>query len=81
VVKTFSNLDVRRLFLLARPARTAHRSALAVAGDDAAAKDQVNRFVDRIGYDANRRRSARRQPAHRTRHRHPRPGVHRPRAN
>ncbi|MEU9455166.1 NAD(P)-binding domain-containing protein [Streptomyces sp. NPDC048277] len=52
VVKTFTNLDFRRLFLLARPAGAADRSALAVAGDDAEAKARVTDLLDAIGYDA-----------------------------
>ncbi|MFJ8106265.1 hypothetical protein [Streptomyces sp. NPDC096132] len=52
VVKTFANLDFRRLFTLARPAGVADRSAQAVAGDDPAAKAQVIAFLDAIGYDA-----------------------------
>ncbi|MGW2332179.1 NADPH-dependent F420 reductase [Streptomyces sp. NPDC001700] len=52
VVKTFSNVDFCRLFTLARPAGAADRSALAVSGDDATAKEQVIQFLDAIGYDA-----------------------------
>ncbi|MFC4498109.1 MULTISPECIES: NADPH-dependent F420 reductase [Streptomyces] len=52
VVKTFTNLDFRRLFTLARPVGAADRSALAVAGDDAEAKARVTDFLDVIGYDA-----------------------------
>ncbi|XUL86019.1 NADPH-dependent F420 reductase [Streptomyces galilaeus] len=52
VVKTFTNLDFRRLFTLARPAGAADRSALAVAGDDSEAKARVTGLLDAIGYDA-----------------------------
>ncbi|MFE2424365.1 NADPH-dependent F420 reductase [Streptomyces hokutonensis] len=52
VVKTFSNVDFHRLLISARPAGAADRSALAVAGDEAAAKAEVVRFLDAIGYDA-----------------------------
>jgi 8-hydroxy-5-deazaflavin:NADPH oxidoreductase len=52
VVKAFNNIDVRRLGLLARPAGSADRSALPIAGDDAAAKEQVTRLLDVFGYDA-----------------------------
>ncbi|MER5185464.1 NAD(P)-binding domain-containing protein [Streptomyces sp. NPDC002896] len=52
VVKTFSNIDFRRLFTLARAAGATDRSALAVAGDDEAAKLQVVGLLDALGYDA-----------------------------
>ncbi|WUB61107.1 NAD(P)-binding domain-containing protein [Streptomyces sp. NBC_00582] len=51
VVKTFANVDFLRLFTLARPAGAPDRSALAVAGDDPAAKAEVTGFLDVIGYD------------------------------
>ncbi|MGW4642377.1 NADPH-dependent F420 reductase [Sphaerisporangium sp. NPDC004334] len=51
VVKTFNNISFRHLGELARPAGAADRSALAIAGDDQAAKDEVAAFLDRIGYD------------------------------
>lgn len=52
VVKAFNNIDDRRLVLLPRPAGSADRSALPIAGDDAAAKEQVTRLLDVFGYDA-----------------------------
>jgi 8-hydroxy-5-deazaflavin:NADPH oxidoreductase len=52
VVKAFNNIDFHRLFTLARPAGAPDRSALPVAGDDDAAKAQVARLLDTLGYDA-----------------------------
>lgn len=52
VVKALHNLDYRRLFVSARPSGAPDRSALPMAGDDAAAKTRVARFMDAIGYDA-----------------------------
>ncbi|WP_369032902.1 NADPH-dependent F420 reductase [Streptomyces adonidis] len=52
VVKAFNNIDFRRLFTSARPAGAPDRSALPVAGDDAAAKAQVGEVLDALGYDA-----------------------------
>ncbi|SEU39647.1 NADPH-dependent F420 reductase [Nonomuraea wenchangensis] len=52
VVKVFNNIFFRHLATLARPAGAADRSALAIAGDDAAAKAEVAAFLDAIGYDA-----------------------------
>jgi predicted dinucleotide-binding enzyme len=52
VVKAFNNIDFRRLFTSARPAGAADRSALPVAGDDPAAKADVTRLLDALGYDA-----------------------------
>jgi predicted dinucleotide-binding enzyme len=52
VVKAFNSIDFRRLFTSARPAGAADRSALPVAGDDAAAKEQIVRLLDALGYDA-----------------------------
>ncbi|MDT3439261.1 MULTISPECIES: NADPH-dependent F420 reductase [unclassified Pseudofrankia] len=52
VVKAFNNVDFRRLFLLARPADAPDRSSLPIAGDDRAAKAQVARLLDTLGYDA-----------------------------
>ncbi|KRF45760.1 NADP oxidoreductase [Terrabacter sp. Soil811] len=54
VVKGFNNIYVQHLRDLARPllhAGADGRSALAIAGDDAAAKDAVRRAFDAIGYD------------------------------
>ncbi|WP_445258050.1 NADPH-dependent F420 reductase [Nocardioides aurantiacus] len=52
VVKAFNNIYVDHLATLARPAGDPDRSPLAVAGDDAAAKQTVTDFLDSIGYDA-----------------------------
>ena len=52
VVKAFNNIDFRRLFTLARPSGAADRSALPIAGDDAAAKSEVAGLLDALGYDA-----------------------------
>ncbi|WP_329530406.1 NAD(P)-binding domain-containing protein [Streptomyces sp. NBC_01450] len=52
VVKAFNNIDFRRLEILARPAGAADRSALPVAGNSAAAKEETIRLLDVLGYDA-----------------------------
>ncbi|GAB4104046.1 NAD(P)-binding domain-containing protein [Micromonospora taraxaci] len=52
VVKVFNNIYFAGLAALARPTGAADRSALAIAGDDEAAKAEVTAFLDRIGYDA-----------------------------
>jgi predicted dinucleotide-binding enzyme len=52
VVKVFNNLNFRHLATLGRPAGDPDRSALAIAGDDPAAKAAVTAFLDSIGYDA-----------------------------
>ncbi|MFC4007356.1 NADPH-dependent F420 reductase [Nonomuraea purpurea] len=52
VVKAFNNIDFHRLSTLARPAGAPDRSALPIAGDDEAAKAQVARLLDAIGFDA-----------------------------
>ena len=51
VVKAFNNIYFEHLLELARPAGSDERSALAIAGDDTAAKQTVTRFLDDIGYD------------------------------
>jgi predicted dinucleotide-binding enzyme len=52
VVKTFATIDFHHLGTLARPMGAADRSALPVAGDDTAAKEQVTALLDALGYDA-----------------------------
>ena len=52
VVKVFNNIYFKHLRSLARPPGAADRSALPIAGDDAAAKAAVTAFLDSIGYDA-----------------------------
>jgi predicted dinucleotide-binding enzyme len=51
VVKAFNNIYSKHLWSLARPAGDAQRTALPIAGDDAAAKATVTGFLDAIGYD------------------------------
>jgi hypothetical protein len=51
VVKAFNNIFFRHLAALARPAGSPDRSALAIAGDDDAAKTLVTGLLDEIGYD------------------------------
>ena len=52
VVKVFNNIYFRHLASLARPSGAADRSALPIAGDDAAAKAAVTAYLDSIGFDA-----------------------------
>ncbi|MGW8362592.1 NADPH-dependent F420 reductase [Streptomyces wedmorensis] len=52
VVKTMNNIFSVHLGNLARPAGDPGRSVLAIAGDDASAKETVTAFLDSIGYDA-----------------------------
>jgi predicted dinucleotide-binding enzyme len=52
VVKVFNNIFFKHLASLARPHGAPDRTALPVAGDDAAAKAAVTAFLDAIGYDA-----------------------------
>ena len=51
VVKGFNNIFVQHLAALARPSGAEDRSALAIAGDDAEAKEVVRGALDKIGYD------------------------------
>jgi len=52
VVKVFNNIFFKHLASLARPHGSPDRTALPIAGDDAAAKATVTAFLDAIGYDA-----------------------------
>jgi predicted dinucleotide-binding enzyme len=52
VVKAFNNIHFGHLGSLQRPADSPERSALAIAGNDEAAKQTVAQFLDSIGYDA-----------------------------
>ena len=52
VVKVFNNIFFKHLQNLARPAGSASRSCLPIAGDSAAAKETVAEFLDAIGYEA-----------------------------
>ena len=51
VVKAFNNIYFQHLLSLARPSGADDRSALAIAGDDAGAKQQVTDLIDSLGYD------------------------------
>jgi hypothetical protein len=51
VVKAFNNIHYPHLANLARPASDPERSALAIAGVDESAKQQVTGFLESIGYD------------------------------
>jgi len=51
VVKAFNHIGAADIAGDASPAGTPHRRALVVAGDDAAAKEQVAAFIDAIGFD------------------------------
>ncbi|MDT7581609.1 MAG: 8-hydroxy-5-deazaflavin:NADPH oxidoreductase [Pseudonocardiales bacterium] len=52
VVKAFNNIVAAHLGELARPAGAPDRSALPIAGDEAAAKTTVTALLDSLGYDA-----------------------------
>jgi predicted dinucleotide-binding enzyme len=52
VVKASNNIAFMGLQTLARPAGDSDRSALPIAGDDAAAKTEVARLLNALGYDA-----------------------------
>jgi len=52
VVKAFGNINDQHIPQLARPVGAEDRTALAIAGDDEAAKETVTRFLDAIGFDA-----------------------------
>ena len=52
VVKAFNHIGSADITADAAPAGTPHRRALAVAGDDDAAKAQVTALIDAIGFDA-----------------------------
>ncbi len=51
VVKAFNNIYPKQLLEFGRPAGTAGRIALPVAGDNAASKAVVLRLVDELGFD------------------------------
>lgn len=50
VVKAFNNIYFKHLLDLSRPAAAADRSALPIAGDDAAAKATVAEFLAELGF-------------------------------
>ncbi len=66
VVKVFNNIYADHLEKRGQPAGTPNRIALPLAGDDAAAKQQVMALVDELGFDAvddgSLRESWRQQP-------------------
>ncbi len=51
VVKAFNNIFFQHLAVLPRPAGSADRSALPIAGDDSGAKSIVAGLLDELGYD------------------------------
>jgi 8-hydroxy-5-deazaflavin:NADPH oxidoreductase len=51
VVKGLNNIWVEHLRSMARPAGSADRSALPIAGDDTAAKQAVTELFDSLGFD------------------------------
>jgi 8-hydroxy-5-deazaflavin:NADPH oxidoreductase len=51
VVRAFNNIFWGHLAALARPSGSEHRTALPIAGDDEAAKQQVADLLDTLGYD------------------------------
>jgi 8-hydroxy-5-deazaflavin:NADPH oxidoreductase len=53
LVKAFNNISHQHLGSLQRPAGSPERSALAIAGDDAGAKQTVTGFVESLGYDVH----------------------------
>jgi predicted dinucleotide-binding enzyme len=51
VVKAFNHILARHIVEQRTPAGTPHRRALAIAGDDASAKETARAFIDDIGFD------------------------------
>jgi 8-hydroxy-5-deazaflavin:NADPH oxidoreductase len=51
VVRAFSHIDSAEITTDGRPAGTPHRRALAIAGDDPAAKKTVAAIYDAVGFD------------------------------
>jgi len=51
VVKAFNHIAFNHLTEHATPAGTAHRRALAIAGDDETAKATVSALIDELGFD------------------------------
>jgi predicted dinucleotide-binding enzyme len=52
VVRAFSHIDSAEITTDGRPPGTPHRRALAIAGDDPAAKETVGTIYDAVGFDA-----------------------------
>jgi 8-hydroxy-5-deazaflavin:NADPH oxidoreductase len=51
VVRAFSHISSGEITTAGRPHGTPHRRALAIAGDDPAAKEQVAEIYDEVGFD------------------------------
>jgi len=51
VVKAFNHIAAAQIVDHRAPAGTPHRRALAIAGDDAAARERVTAFLDELGFD------------------------------
>lgn len=51
LVKAFNNILAHHIPALARPAGSPDRTALPMAGNDAAAKTRVTALIDRLGFD------------------------------
>jgi predicted dinucleotide-binding enzyme len=51
VVKAFNHIQASQIVTARSPAGSAHRRALAIAGDDAAAKERVAAFLEELGFD------------------------------
>ncbi|MET8484647.1 NAD(P)-binding domain-containing protein [Streptomyces tendae] len=51
VVKGLHNLDWNHMYSNARPKGDPERTTMPIAGDDAAAKNAVKRFLEAVGYD------------------------------
>ncbi|MFD5093917.1 NADPH-dependent F420 reductase [Amycolatopsis thailandensis] len=51
VVKALHNLDWNHMYSNARPKGDPERTTMPIAGDDAAAKETVTRFLETVGYD------------------------------
>jgi predicted dinucleotide-binding enzyme len=51
VVKAFNHIMAQQIVDQRAPAGTSGRRALAIAGDDHAARDQVSSLIDQIGFD------------------------------
>lgn len=52
VVKAFNHINAAKILEHASPAGSPNRRALAIAGDDDAAKEQVAALIDALGFDA-----------------------------
>jgi len=51
VVKAFNHIQAAQIVSARSQPGTAHRRAIAIAGDDAAAKQRVASFIDTLGFD------------------------------